>query len=104
MANPPRVIFDEPFHQEYDRFIEMSVLILFDKKIKKKSKVIKLESIKQIFQKLKLYEEGKLNNALEKQNSCSREIRKLKSKVASMGKRVGIIEWMQHYVDQNFYQ
>jgi hypothetical protein len=49
MANPPRVIFDEPFHQEYDRFIEMSVLILFDKKIKKKSKVIKLESIKQIF-------------------------------------------------------
>ena len=40
MANPPRVIFDEPFHQEYDRFMEMTVLILFDKKIKKKSKII----------------------------------------------------------------
>jgi len=21
LSNPPRVIFDEPFHQEYDRFI-----------------------------------------------------------------------------------
>jgi hypothetical protein len=66
MANPPRVIFDEPFHQEFDRFIEMAVLILFDKKLKKEDKISKLESINHIFEKLKLYEEGKLKTAYEK--------------------------------------
>jgi hypothetical protein len=55
MANPPRVVFDEPFHQEYDRFIEMALIILFDKREKKEGKANKLDKLKLIFSKMKNY-------------------------------------------------
>ncbi len=69
MSNPPRVVFDEPFHQEYDRFIEMAVLVLFDKKLKKQGKMSKLDNITHIFEQVKMYEESKLKMSYEKEKT-----------------------------------
>lgn len=102
LSNPPRVIFDEPFHQEYDRFLEMAVLILFDKRLKKNVKLNKLESITEIFEQIKIYEEGKLRQSYEKEKTSIFEIKKLKGKVNKMGKRVEIIQWIQNFVGKSF--
>ena len=47
----------------------MAVLVLFDKRLKKQGKIHKLESINEIFQQIKTYEETKLKQSYEKEKS-----------------------------------
>ena len=47
----------------------MAVLVLFDKRLKKQGKIHKLESITEIFQQIKTYEENKLKKSYEKERS-----------------------------------